>query len=84
MKLSLVLLLGFFVLLGCTRSDNFRIRALAPIQEQSSADNLVSTEKSNGADSSSGIRTTGRSYSIVYKGLSVGITQIKYRPFYSQ
>ena len=67
MKLSLVLFLAFFVLLGCTRSDNFRIRALAPMQEQSSANNLVSTEKSNGAISSSGIRTVGRSYSIVYK-----------------
>ena len=76
MKLSLVLLLGFFVLLGCTRSDNFRIRALAPIQEQSSADNLVSAEKSGGAITSSGIRTTGRSYSIVFSGLSVGFTEI--------
>ncbi len=76
MKLSLVLLLGFFVLLGCTRSDNFRIRALAPMQEQSSADNLVSAEKSGGAITSSGIRTTGRSYSVVFKGLSVGFTEI--------
>ncbi len=76
MKLSLVLLLGFFVLLGCTRSDNFRIRALAPMQEQSSADNLVSAEKSGGAITSSGIRTTGRSYSIVFSGLSVGFTEI--------
>ncbi len=76
MKLSLVLLLGFFVLLGCTRSDNFRIRALAPIQEQSSADNLVSAEKSGGAITSSGIRTTGRSYSVVFSGLSVGFTEI--------
>ena len=76
MKLSLVLFLGFFVLLGCTRSDNFRIRALAPIQEQSSADNLVSAEKSGGAITSSGIRTTGRSYSVVFSGLSVGFTEI--------
>ena len=76
MKLSLVLLLGFFVLLGCTRSDNFRIRALAPMQEQSSADNLVSAEKSGGAITSSGIRTTGRSYSVVFSGLSVGFTEI--------
>ena len=76
MKLSLVLFLGFFVLLGCTRSDNFRIRALAPMQEQSSADNLVSAEKSGGAITSSGIRTTGRSYSIVFSGLSVGFTEI--------
>ena len=76
MKLSLVLLLGFFVLLGCTRSDNFRIRALAPMQEQSSADNLVSSEKTGGAITSSGIRTTGRSYSVVFSGLSVGFTEI--------
>ena len=76
MKLSLVLLLGFFVLLGCTRSDNLRIRALAPMQEQSSADNLVSVEKSGGAITSSGIRTTGRSYSVVFSGLSVGFTEI--------
>jgi hypothetical protein len=76
MKLSLVLLLGFFVLLGCTRSDNLRIRALAPMQEQSSADNLVSAEKSGGAITSSGIRTTGRSYSVVFSGLSVGFTEI--------
>ena len=76
MKLSLVLFLAFFVLLGCTRSDNFRIRALAPIQEQSSADNLVSAEKSGGAITSSGIRTTGRSYSVVFSGLSVGFTEI--------
>ena len=76
MKLLLVLLLGFFVLLGCTRSDNFRIRALAPMQEQSSADNLVSSEKTGGAITSSGIRTTGRSYSVVFSGLSVGFTEI--------
>ena len=76
MKLSLVLLLGFFVLLGCTRSDNFRIRALAPMQEQSSADNLVSAKKSGGAITSSGIRTTGRSYSVVFSGLSIGFTEI--------
>ena len=76
MKLSLVLLLGFFVQLGCTRSDNLRIRALAPMQEQSSADNLVSAEKSGGAITSSGIRTTGRSYSVVFSGLSVGFTEI--------
>ena len=76
MKLSLVLLLGFFVLLGCTRSDNLRIWALAPMQEQSSADNLVSAEKSGGAITSSGIRTTGRSYSVVFSGLSVGFTEI--------
>ena len=49
MKLLLVLLLGFFVLFGWTRSDNFRIRALAPMQEQSSADNLVSSEKTGEA-----------------------------------
>ena len=76
MKLLLVLLLGFFVLLGCTRSDNFRIRALAPMQEQSTADNLVSSEKTGGAITSSGIRTTGRSYSVVFSGLSVGFTEI--------
>ena len=76
MKLSLVLLVGFFVLLGCTRSDNFRIRALVPMQEQSSADNLVSSEKTGGAITSSGIRTTGRSYSVVFSGLSVGFTEI--------
>ena len=76
MKLSLVFFLAFFVLLGCTRSDNFRIRALAPMQEQSSADNLVSAEKSGGAITSSGIRTTGRSYSVVFSGLSVGFTEI--------
>ena len=76
MKLSLVLLLGFFVLLGCTRSDNFRIRALAPIQEESGNDDLISTEQSNGSVSSTGFRTVGRGYSIVYKGLSVGMTQL--------
>ena len=76
MKLLLFLLLGFFVLLGCTRSDNFRIRALVPMQEQSSADNLVSSEKTGGAITSSGIRTTGRSYSVVFSGLSVGFTEI--------
>ena len=76
MKLSLVFFLAFFVLLGCTRSDNFRIRALAPMQEQSSANNLVSAEKSGGAITSSGIRTTARSYSVVFSGLSVGFTEI--------
>ena len=76
MKSSLVYFLGFFVLLGCTRSDNFRIRALAPMQEQSSADNLVYAEKSGGAITSSGIRTIGRSYSVVFSGLSVGFTEI--------
>ena len=76
MQLSLVFFLAFFVLLGCTRSDNFRIRALAPMQEQSSANNLVSAEKSDGAITSSGIRTTGRSYSVVFRGLSVGFTEI--------
>ncbi len=76
MKLSLVLLLGFFVLLGCTRSDNFRIRALAPIQEESGNDDLISTEQSNGYVSSTGFRTVGRGYSIVYRGLSVGMTQL--------
>ncbi len=76
MKLSLVLLLSFFALFGCTRSDNFRLRALAPMQEQSSADNLVSSEKFGGVITSSGIRTTGRSYSVVFSGLSVGFTEI--------
>ena len=76
MKLSLVLLLGFFVLLGCTRSDNLRIRALAPIQEESGNDDLISTEQSNGSVSSTGFKTVGRGYSIVYKGLSVGMTQL--------
>ena len=76
MKLSLVLLLGFFVLLGCTRSDNLRIRALAPIEEESGNDDLVSTEQSNGSVSSTVFRTAGRGYSIVYKGLSVGMTQL--------
>ena len=76
MKLSLVLLLGFFVLLGCTRSDNLRIRALAPIEEESGNDDLISTEQSNGSVSSTGFRTAGRGYSIVYKGLSVGMTQL--------
>ena len=76
MKLSLVLLLGFFVLLGCTRSDNLRIRALAPIEEESGNDDLISTEQSNGSVSSTGFRTVGRGYSIVYKGLSVGMTQL--------
>ena len=76
MKLSLVLLLGFFVLLGCTRSDNLRIRALAPIQEESGNDDLISTEQSNGSVSSTGFRTVGRGYSVVYKGLSVGMTQL--------
>ena len=76
MKLSLFLFLSFFVLLGCTRSDNFRIRALAPMQEQSSADNLVSSENSGGVITSSRIVTTGRSYSVIFSGLSVGITEI--------
>ena len=76
MKLSLVLLLGFFVLLGCTRSDNLRIRALAPIQEESGKDDLISTEQSNGSVSSTDFRTAGRGYSIVFKGLSVGMTQL--------
>ena len=76
MKLSVVLSLSFFVLFGCTRSDNLRVRALAPMQEQSSADNIVSAEKSGGAITSSGIRTTGRSYSVVFSGLSVGFTEI--------
>ena len=76
MKLSLFLFLSFFVLLGCTRSDNLRIRALAPMQEQSSADNLVSSENSGGAITSSRIVTTGRSYSVIFSGLSVGITEI--------
>ena len=76
MKLSLVLLLGFFVLLGCTRSDNLRIRALAPIEEESGNDDLISTEQSNGSVSSTGFRTAGRGYSIVFKGLSVGMTQL--------
>ena len=76
MKLSLFFFLSFFVLFGCTRSDNMRIRALAPIQEQSSADNLVSSENSDGAITSTGIRTTGRSYSGIFSGLSVGITEI--------
>ena len=69
MKLYIVLILIIFVLGGCTRSDNLRIRALAPMQEQSSADNLVSAEKSGGAITSSGIRTTGRSYSAVFLSL---------------
>ncbi len=76
MKLSLIVILIFLVLGGCTRSDNLRIRALAPMQEQSGADNLVSSEKSSGAITSSGIRTTGRSYSVVFSGLSVGFTEI--------
>ena len=76
MKLYTVLILIIFVLGGCTRSDNLRIRALAPMQEQSGADNLVSSEKSSGAITSSGIRTTGRSYSVVFSGLSVGFTEI--------
>ena len=76
MKLSLFPLLSFFVLFGCTRSDNLRIRALAPMQEQSSADNLVSSENSGGAITSSRILTTGRSYSVIFSGLSVGITEI--------
>ena len=76
MKLSLVLLLGFFVLLGCTRSDNLRIRALAPIEEESGNDDLISTEQSNGSVSSTDFRTAGRGYSIVFKGLSVGMTQL--------
>ena len=76
MKFSVVLSLSFFVLFGCTRSDNLRVRALAPMQEQSSADNIVSAEKSGGAITSSGIRTTGRSYSVVFSGLSVGFTEI--------
>ena len=76
MKLSVVLSLSLFVLFGCTRSDNLRVRALAPMQEQSSADNIVSAEKSGGAITSSGIRTTGRSYSVVFSGLSVGFTEI--------
>ncbi len=76
MKLSMVLLLGFFVVLGCTRSDNLRIRALAPIEEESGNDDLISTEQSNGSVSSTVFRTAGRGYSIVYKGLSVGMTQL--------
>ena len=76
MKLSLIVILIFLVLGGCTRSDNLRIRALAPMQEQSRADNLVSSEKSGGAITSSGIRTTGRYYSVVFSGLSVGFTEI--------
>ena len=72
----MVLSLSLFVLFGCTRSDNLRVRALAPMQEQSSADNIVSAEKSGGAITSSGIRTTGRSYSVVFSGLSVGFTEI--------
>ena len=76
MKLSLVLLLGFLVLLGCTRSDNLRIRALAPIEEESGNDDLISTEQSNGSVSSTSFKTVGRGYSIVYKGLSVGMTQL--------
>ena len=76
MKLSVVLSLSFFVLFGCTRSDNLRVRALAPMQEQSNADSIVSAEKSGGAITSSGIRTTGRSYSVVFSGLSVGFTEI--------
>ena len=76
MKLLLVLLLGFFVLLGCTRSDNLRVRALTPIQEESGNDDLISTEQSNGSVSSTDFRTVGRGYSIVYKGLSVGMTQL--------
>ena len=76
MKLYMVLILIIFVLGGCTRSNNLRIRALAPLQEQSSADNLVSAEKSGGAITSSGIRTTARSYSVVLSGLSVGFTEI--------
>ena len=76
MKLSLVLLLGFLVLLGCTRSDNLRVRALTPIQEESGNDDLISTEQSNGSVSSTDFRTVGRGYSIVYKGLTVGMTQL--------
>ena len=76
MRLLLPIYLSFFFLTGCIRSDNFRIRALAPIQEQSVADNLVSSEKSGGAITSSGIRTTGRSYSVVFRGISVGFTEI--------
>ena len=76
MKLPLVLFLSFFVLFGCTRSDNLRVRALAPIQEESGNDDLVSTEQSNGSVSSTGFRTVGRGYSIVYKGLSIGMTEL--------
>ena len=76
MKLYIFLILIFFVLEGCTRSDNFRIRALAPIQEESGKDDLISTEQSNGSVSSTDFRTVGRGYSIVYKGLSVGMTQL--------
>ena len=76
MKLSLVLFLSFFVLFGCTRSENLRVRALAPIQEESGNDDLVSTEQSNGSVSSTGFRTVGRGYSIVFKGLSIGMTEL--------
>ena len=76
MKLSLVLFLSFFVLFGCTRSDNFRFRALAPIQEESGNDDGISTEQSNGSVSSTDFRTVGRGYFIVYKGLSIGMTQL--------
>jgi hypothetical protein len=76
MKLPLVLFLSFFVLFGCTRSDNLRVRALAPIQEESGNDDLVSTEQSNGSVSSIGFRTVGRGYSFVYKGLSIGMTEL--------
>ena len=76
MKLSIFLILIYLVLGGCTRSDNFRIRALAPIQEESGNDDQISTEQSNGSVTSTGFRTVGRGYSIVYKGLSIGMTQL--------
>ena len=76
MKLSLVLFISFFVLFGCTRSDNFRLRAIVPIQEESGNDDVISTEQSNGSVSSTGFRTVGRGYSIVYKGLSIGLTEL--------
>ena len=76
MKLSIFFILICLVLGSCTRSDNFRIRALAPIQEESGNDDQISTEQSNGSVTSTGFRTVGRGYSIVYKGLSIGMTQL--------
>ena len=76
MKLYIILILIFFVFGACNRSDNFRIRALAPIQEESGNDDLISTEQSNGSVSSTDFRTVGRGYSIIYKGLSISMTQL--------
>jgi hypothetical protein len=76
MKITLIICLTSLLFFGCTRSTNFRVRALAPLQEQSEEDKLVSPEQSGGSVSSSGIKTVGRSYSFVLRGLSIGLTEV--------